>query len=199
CLLIGHREKGYGAVVMTNSDSGDQIVSEVVRAIAAAYQWEGYAAEPIEPAKLDAPALAALSGRYQLSTDEVLTLTPKAGRMDARVSLQKGFELIPVSADTFLRSDADVKYTFSRDASGRDQVVIASQQGGESRTGRRVAEAVRVLADDLEAGKLDYAIAGYRRLFDAKRADPSVGEGGVESLGVPPLAPPGVKAGGGAL
>ena len=183
CLLIAHREKGYGAAVMTNAEGGDQIIPEVVRAIAAAYQWEGYASEPIEPAKLDAAALAARAGRYQLSSDEILTLMPKADRMEGRVSLQKGFELIPLSADTFLRNDADVRYSFSRDASGRDEVVIAPQEGGPSRTGRRIAETVRVPADDLEAGKLDAALAGYRRLREVNPADPSVAEERLNALG----------------
>jgi CubicO group peptidase (beta-lactamase class C family) len=183
CLLLAHREKGYGAAVMTNADGGNGIIPEVVRAIAAAYQWEGYANEPIEPAKLDAAALAARAGRYQLSSDEVLTLTPKADRMEGRVSLQKGFELIPLNADTFLRSDADVRYSFSRDASGRDEVVIAPQEGGPSRTARRVAETVRVPADDLEAGKLDAALSGYRRLREANPADPSVAEERLNALG----------------
>ena len=183
CLLIAHREKGYGAAIMTNADGGDQIMPEVVRAIAAAYQWEGYASEPIEPAKLDAAALAARAGRYQLSSDEILTLTPKAERMEGRVSLQKGFELIPLTADMFLRTDADVSYTFSRDASGRDEVLVAPQGDGPSRTGRRIAETVRVPADDLEAGKIDAALAGYRRLREVNPADPSVAEERLNSLG----------------
>jgi CubicO group peptidase (beta-lactamase class C family)/TolA-binding protein len=183
CLLIANREKGYGAAVMTNAEGGDQIIPEVVRAIAAAYLWDGYANEPIEPAKLDAAALAALAGRYQLSSDEILTLTPKADRMEGRVSLQKGFELIPLSADAFLRTDADVRYSFARDASGRDEVVIAPQGGGTSGTGRRVAETVRVPAEDLEAGKLDAAVAGYRRLRETNPADPSVAEDRLNALG----------------
>jgi CubicO group peptidase (beta-lactamase class C family) len=183
CLLAAHREKGYGAVVMTNGENGDQLMQEVLRAIGAAYRWDGYPVDPIEPAKLDAAALAARAGRYQLSTDEILTLTPKGERMEARPSLQKEFELIPVSADSFLRSDADARYQFSRDSSGRDQVVITSEEGGESRTGRRVAETVRVPADDLETGKLDSAISGYRKLRDANPSDPSVAELRFNALG----------------
>ena len=184
CLLAAHREKGYGAVVMTNGENGDQLMQEVLRAIGAAYHWDGYPAEPIEAAKLDAAALAARAGRYQVSTDEILTLTPKGERMEARPSLQKEFELIPLSADSFLRTDADVRYVFSRDSSGRDQVVITSEEGGgEPQTGRRVAETVRVPADDLEAGRLDSAIAGYRRLRDANPNDPSVAELRFNALG----------------
>ncbi|HJW14891.1 MAG TPA: serine hydrolase [Thermoanaerobaculia bacterium] len=187
CQLVAHRERGYGAAVMTNSDSGGEIIPEVLRAIAAAYRWEGYRSDPIEPAKLDAAALAARAGRYQLSTDEILTLTPKGERLEGRVSLMKGFELIPLSADAFLRTDADVRYKFAKDSSGRDEVVIEPEQG-EKGTGRRVAETVRVPAEDLEAGKLDAAVAGYRRLRDANPADPSVAEGRLNSLGYALLA-----------
>src|SRR6266545_3428487 len=115
CLLIAHREKGYGAAVMTNSESGDEILPEVMRSIAAAYRWEGYRNEPIEPAKLDAAALA--------------------------------------------------------------------PQQGETRTGKRIAETVRVPAEELEAGKFSVAAAGYQRLFDANRSDSSVVEGRLNELG----------------
>ena len=184
CLLVAHREKGYGAVVMTNAENGDALMQEILRAIGAAYAWDGYPVDPIEPAKLDAAALAARAGRYQLSSDEILTLTPgKNDRMDARVSLLKEFELIPLSADSFVRPDADVRYQFSKDSSGRDQVVISAEGESETRTGRRVAETVRVPADDLEAGKLDAAIAGYRRLREANPSDPSVAEPRFNGLG----------------
>ncbi len=153
CLLLAHKEKGYGAVVMTNSESGDEILPEIMRSIAAAYQWEGYRNEPVEPAK-----------------------------MDARVTLQKNFELIPISADTFLRTDAEAQYKFAKDASGREEIVIAPQQG-EARTGKRIAETVRVPAEELEAGKFDAAAAGYQRLRDTNPSDPSVAEGRLNALG----------------
>jgi CubicO group peptidase (beta-lactamase class C family) len=182
CALVANKEKGYGAVVMTNAEEGGEILPEVLRSIAAAYKWEGYRNEPIEAAKLDAATLSSRAGRYQLSSDEVLTLTPNKERMDARVTLQKGFELIPISADKFLRSDAEVEYRFGRDASGREEIVIVPQQG-KTRTGKRIADTVRVPAEELEAGKFDAAAAGYQRLRDADPADPSVAEARLNALG----------------
>jgi CubicO group peptidase (beta-lactamase class C family) len=182
CQMLANREKGYGAVVMTNADGGDEIIPEIVRAIAAAYGWEGYQNEPLEAAKLDAAALSARAGRYQLSSDEVLTLTPKGERMDARVTLQKSFELIPISTETFLRADAEVRYTFVKDPAGREEIRIAPQSG-EAKTGKRIAETVRVPAEDLEAGKFAAAAAGYQRLRDENPSDPSVAEGRLNALG----------------
>jgi CubicO group peptidase (beta-lactamase class C family) len=182
CLLITHRDKGLGAVIMTNADGGFELIPEIVRSIAAAYRWDGYLSEPIEAAKLDAATLAARAGRYQISTDEILTLTPKGERMEGRVSLQKGFELVPLSADVFLRTDADARYSFSKDATGRDQIVIAPA-GDEEKAARRVAESVKAPSDELEAGRVDAALAGYRRLKDANPEDPSIAEARLNALG----------------
>jgi CubicO group peptidase (beta-lactamase class C family) len=41
CDLIAHRDKGYGAVIMTNSDSGNDVVYELRRRIAIEYKWDG--------------------------------------------------------------------------------------------------------------------------------------------------------------
>lgn len=41
CDLIAHRDKGYGAVIMTNSDSGNDVVYELRRRIALEYKWDG--------------------------------------------------------------------------------------------------------------------------------------------------------------
>jgi hypothetical protein len=40
CYMVGLRENGKGAVVMTNGDRGGQLANEVVKLIAAEYQWK---------------------------------------------------------------------------------------------------------------------------------------------------------------
>jgi hypothetical protein len=38
--LLGHFRKGYGVVIMTNSESGLQLISELEARIAKAYGWD---------------------------------------------------------------------------------------------------------------------------------------------------------------
>jgi CubicO group peptidase (beta-lactamase class C family) len=40
CNLVAHVRKGYGVAVMTNADSGGQLIQEVVARVAAAYKWD---------------------------------------------------------------------------------------------------------------------------------------------------------------
>ena len=40
CNMIAHRLKGYGVVIMTNSDSGGALMSDLMRRIQQAYKWD---------------------------------------------------------------------------------------------------------------------------------------------------------------
>ncbi len=40
CLVIAHVRKGYGLAVMTNADSGGQVIGEIVARVASAYGWD---------------------------------------------------------------------------------------------------------------------------------------------------------------
>ena len=40
CDLTAHRSKGYGAVIMTNSDSGSALIPELLRLIQVEYKWD---------------------------------------------------------------------------------------------------------------------------------------------------------------
>ena len=40
CDLVAHVRKGYGVIVMTNSDSGSPVVNEIEARVAAAYGWD---------------------------------------------------------------------------------------------------------------------------------------------------------------
>jgi CubicO group peptidase (beta-lactamase class C family) len=40
CALLGHVRRGYGVVVMTNSDGGTPVINEIEARVAAAYRWD---------------------------------------------------------------------------------------------------------------------------------------------------------------
>ncbi|MFY9551417.1 MAG: serine hydrolase [Thermoanaerobaculia bacterium] len=180
-LLYASVEKGYGAVLMTNSDSGFRIMPEVLRAIAAEYNWEGFQKEPIALAKLSLEDLGRFSGRYKVDSDSVLAVSPKGAGLDVKVPLGESFELLPVSRDAFVRRDEEIRYRFARRADGGAELQI----DGESKasTAPRIDKNVSVPAEDLEAGRVDEALAAYRRLKRATPSDPAVAEVRFNGLG----------------
>jgi CubicO group peptidase (beta-lactamase class C family) len=72
------RDKGFGVVVMANSDSG-QILQEVMRSVAREYGWDEFLPVPYEIISLDAAKMEAYTGRFQVNPDRVLTLITEPG------------------------------------------------------------------------------------------------------------------------
>jgi CubicO group peptidase (beta-lactamase class C family) len=48
CVLIMHREKGYGAAIMTNGDRGNSLVQELVSSISREYAWANFSPPEFE-------------------------------------------------------------------------------------------------------------------------------------------------------
>jgi CubicO group peptidase (beta-lactamase class C family) len=181
-LLIASENRGYGVAVMTNNDNGTPLIQEIVRAVAAAYYWEGYQIDPVTPAKLTADQLAVYGGRYRLDADTIYIVEPAAGGLKVVVPLAETFTLVPVSQAGYVRRDSETRYTFGRRADGGAQLIV-QEEGKEAKTAPRVDKATRVPGEDLEAGKIDEAVAAYKTLQAASPNDPSLAETRFNELG----------------
>jgi len=186
--LLVHREKGYGAAVMVNSNGGGQLIGEVFRAIAREYAWDEFLPAPHEVVKVDPAKLAAYAGRYLVNPDRVLTVTAEGGRLFAEPTQSPKVELFAVSETAFVRQDANVRYTFAPDAEGKTAKLTVT--GGGASDGPPLAtDAPRVGTDAaipyelLLAGKTDEALAAYRRIKREQPGNASVSEARLNNLG----------------
>jgi CubicO group peptidase (beta-lactamase class C family) len=176
-LLYAHATKGYGAILMTNSDAGFRIMPEILRSIGAAYGWDGFQKEPVRPAKLSAEELARFAGRYKLDTDSVLVVARKGRGLEAKPTLESAFELVPVAADVFVRRDEEIRYRFGA-------ADLRIEERAKSRTAAKAStDDARVPAEDLEAGRIGEALAAYRKLRDTNPSEPAVGEPRFNGIG----------------
>jgi CubicO group peptidase (beta-lactamase class C family) len=92
CQMVAFFSGGQGAVVMTNGDRGGALAVEVFRAVAREYGWPAFQPKEKHVVQLDAKALAAFEGRYELGAGHVVTLRVTAGTLfvidgDERVKL----------------------------------------------------------------------------------------------------------------
>ncbi|MGZ7066006.1 MAG: serine hydrolase domain-containing protein, partial [Candidatus Aminicenantales bacterium] len=113
--LLSDRDGGYGVAVMTNSDAegAGALISEITMSVAKEYGWGGYVPAPYDVIPLDAKALAPFPGRYILDSDNTLAVTLEGGRLMGKRAGGTAFELLPISAAEFIRTDAPVTYTFA--------------------------------------------------------------------------------------
>jgi tetratricopeptide (TPR) repeat protein len=179
--LLVHREKGYGAVVMVNSDNG-QIMNEILRAIANEYQWEDFLPKPHDVVTVDPVHVDSYAGRYLINPDRILTVSGEQGKLHGQPTADPRFELFAIGEDTFVRKDGEVKYTFIKGESGKaERLRVINPQGN--------FEAPRVPPDRLVpfelllAGKTAEAEEAYRKIKRETPQNVAVQQGRLNQLG----------------
>ncbi len=179
--LMAHKDKGYGAVVMVNSDNG-QIINEILRSIAKEYQWEDYLPEPHELIAVAPALLEEYAGRYLLNPDRVLSITTENGRLFAEATQSPKVELLAISENDFIRKDAAIQYRFLRKSGGNADTVKISFEEGMS-LAPRLAQEARIPYENLLAGNIEVAVAAYHKIKQEQPHNVAVEEGRLNNLG----------------
>ncbi|MFY9619552.1 MAG: serine hydrolase [Pyrinomonadaceae bacterium] len=193
--MVVSRDKGYGVVVMVNSDNG-AILNEVVRAVAREYGWDEYLPAPHEIISMNAEKLAGYTGRFLVNPDRVLTVKTEPGEAGKPAKLfvyatgDERFELLPISDATFVRRGAPLKYEFSTLAvegitdNGTSYIAtsIKVTQGGIPLKFDRIDANRSVPFEMLEAGRIDEAIEAYRKIKKEQPANAAVSAGRINTL-----------------
>ena len=137
--LVMYPELGVGAAVMTNGDGGPQLIREVMRALAAEYEWPDYAAKRVTTVALTPAAVAGLTGKYMLKVGPgVLAEVRKDGERLILTAPQIPVEeLLPESDTAFVTSTLGWRIRFARDASGRATALTVIRENGPPIEGSR--------------------------------------------------------------
>jgi tetratricopeptide (TPR) repeat protein len=179
--LLVHKTKGYGAVVMVNSDNG-QIISEIIRSIARAYNWDEYLPQIHETISLDPGKLDEYVGRFKVDPDRVLKVIRENGKLYGEPTDHAKIELFPLSETHFITNNQDARFTFVKNSSGKvDSVQIRFR--GEDLTAPRIAGETMIPYEMLTAGKIAEAMEEYRKIKRESPQNGAVGEGRLNALG----------------
>jgi CubicO group peptidase (beta-lactamase class C family) len=181
-MMLMHRETGYGAVVMVNSDNG-QIMGEVMRSIAREYNWDEFLPAVSEIISLDATKLDEYAGRFKVNPDRILTVAQEAGKLVVRPTADAKFELLPIAEDTFIRRDANIKYRFVKGAAGVTEVQ-ATLPAGNIVNAPKVAADALIPFEQLTAGNIDKALESYRQIKKEQPDNAAVSEARINGLGL---------------
>ncbi len=184
--LMAHKEKGYGAVVMVNSDNG-QIINEILSSIANEYQWEDYLPQPHEIVTIAPTLLDDYVGRYQVNPDRVLTIVKENGKLFGQPTQAPKVELFAVSESRFIRKDAPIQFSFVKSAGGKADTLLVSSGDGTSQA-LRITPEVMIPYDYLMAGKFSEAVDAYRKIRQNDPNNVVVAENRLNGLGYELLA-----------
>jgi CubicO group peptidase (beta-lactamase class C family) len=142
-------ETGQGLVVMINANDNSSMMNRLVGFVARKYAWPAlvstYATPVASGEPVPAERLQAVTGRYEMSNNNMLTLATLNGRLYTVSDGLPDEEFVPVGTDRFQSRDRDVRLGFVRDASGAI-AALTWTRAGNTRTAPRVGPLVSSLA-----------------------------------------------------
>jgi CubicO group peptidase (beta-lactamase class C family) len=129
CLFVAYKQRGEGAVVMTNSDGGDQIADEVMHSIAMEYGWPDYQPVVRAAVKLDSAVLANYVGAFELGNGIDLVIAVENGQLISQVTGREKYPLYPESETRFFLTAYPADFEFFKDDQGKGSYLMLHQGG----------------------------------------------------------------------
>ena len=102
---------------MTNGDQGGRLASEILRAVAAEYNWPVRRPRVKTVATVDPSALAPLAGRYELRPGRVLTVALEDGTLFV-IDGKERVELFPESPTRYFELVQEYEIEFVKGPDG---------------------------------------------------------------------------------
>jgi hypothetical protein len=120
CYEIGLPALGEGAVIMTNSDAGSDLISEILRGIAVEYGWPVQQPRTKTLTSLGPETLKQYVGRYQIEQGPVIAIVLQGQRLEAEIGGEPPLALYPTTDGDFVApAGSGAELTFRKDERGR--------------------------------------------------------------------------------
>lgn len=181
--LVAHRDKGYGVVVLTNSNHPD-FIAELIRSVALTYQWDDYIPS-YKKMSLDAQAVSEIAGRYQVNENLFIEIYEKDGVLYRKGLGFEANELMQVSDSTYARRENDKLLQFKHmEEDGVLSMLVVNPDTGETQsTFEKLAADVKLPLEWLVAGDFDQGLAAYKTLLEKDATDPTIAVGNINATG----------------
>lgn len=124
-FLVAYSGSGDGAVVMTNASQGDELSGEIIRSIAAAYDWPSYRSIERKSVPVALAVRMQRAGEYQIP--DLGSFVIAVGKEGLSVSLKEGVQepLYAMDAHTYFILSQDLTIRFADEASATTGRIVS--------------------------------------------------------------------------
>jgi CubicO group peptidase (beta-lactamase class C family) len=127
CLLIASK-RGHGVAIMTNADTGNLLIPEIVQSLAQEYGWPVFEPAVRVRAEVDTRIYQTYVGRYQVMPGTTVTVAADGDKLMVQPPRSIQLELHPESETRFFSTEMDITVDFCRDDDGRVVQMLWGEQ-----------------------------------------------------------------------
>ncbi len=182
--LIAHKEKGYGVVVMINSNHPD-FISELIRSVALTYEWADYFPR-YKKSETDSILSSKFIGKYMVRGYDFIEVVAQNDQLMYRDGPEEDLiDLVKVTDSTYAVRDIDVLFQFKENLK-KDAIDVKVLNSNTLKTRSvfsKISGVTKLPLEILIDGDFDQALENYKSLQKQDKNDPSVNENNLNQLG----------------
>lgn len=166
--LVAHKEKGFGLVIMLNSEKITPFMQELTNSVASHYQWDKYISPIFKKLQINKHELQRITGRYKFQPDVSFEVYTANQRLYKKEPLQPSEEMFKVGENEFITKTDDTIIRFQKNA-----VTGAIEYGVEMGNGKfwgrpRLQDNEKMPLDLVILGKVEEAEKSYLKFFEER-------------------------------
>jgi CubicO group peptidase (beta-lactamase class C family) len=121
--FLAFRDRGQGAIVMTNGDQGAALAAEINRAIAAEYGWPGFSPRERDVIEADPALLDSLAGAWILPDGPTIGIQPENGALRITLDGAPYSTVVPERGGRWFSWEGGAEIEFV-ETDGRQEMII---------------------------------------------------------------------------
>lgn len=130
CYWTAWCQGGRGAVIMTNSDTGGELIADVLETIEQAYDWPEGEDFPVDSSPVRAPMISC-TGTYQSESGILYTISQTGHRLSLHLAGQNPIPMTAVTETVYLLQPLDGEIVFLANHEGTIDKLLLRQDGSE--------------------------------------------------------------------
>lgn len=182
---IAHKTRGYGVVVLTNSNH-PAFINELTRSVAAAYQWHNREPLSYAPQEVSTEELARIEGRYRYDEDQSIHVFEADDQLFFQYLKNKlPTPLVKIGENEYIRPNRATKIRFLIDPETDIQhLVFVTEEEGELRFEvPKMKEGEKVPFQHLVDGDYTAGLEAYQQMKADRPDNPAVSEDTFNNFG----------------
>lgn len=166
--MVAHKSKGYGVVIMTNSNH-PAFIEELKFAVAAAYQWDHFVSPSLKSLPISRQEIKRVVGRYQFDSDMVFSIYEEGQKLYMQYLNGEPMEVLRIGDNQFVRREIGAKFRFQKTEEHGPVNLVFGINGETEHIRLRLKEGQYVPFEWVIKGELEKAEKAYLELF---KSDP---------------------------
>jgi len=181
--FIAHKDKGYGVVVLTNSNHPD-FISELIRSVALTYEWDDFV--PVyKKMILDKAMLNEISGRYRVNGNKLINVYQNNNLLYSKILGEEPTELIKISNSTYVKRESNQLIQFNTNSENEklNMLILNPNNGTIVSTYIRMEKDEKIPIEFLMDGDFEQGLEAYQALMSKDPNDPTIDEKKLNMIG----------------